>query len=269
MPKYGTSIRFDPSQNEMLKIRAAELNVKVSEYVRQLVERDNVGRYKKPSLDQYSLWKENRAIVTLSDTQVALLEAIKKEYDKAEINQHTPKSLTKFCDKYGFDKKLAKTDLENLVKRGLLNNGTPEDNSDYVWTREGIIILPEYVFKASRVCQILSGNISSLLHVMLGDYWESVQYIQDSLKVSRKKAHEAFRLVLGEHVLFLNWLRDHAYDMTGIPHPDNVIYHRKQMMHFLMSYCLMVKDPDFLDVDDDFRDLCRDLTKMIANYLKR
>lgn len=268
MAKQVESIRLDPSQKELLRIRSAELGMGMGEYIGLLLERDNLGRYRKPSADMWTRWQENRAAITLSDTQIALLLAIKKEYEK-ESNEQAPKNLKEFCYKHGFDIKIAKADLENLVKKKILNRGDEKDGASYVWTVEGIIILPEYAFKVQkRSCPILTGDILYLLKNMFGSYEETVRYIQDSLKISRKKARDTFKIILGEHSLFIRWLRDYAFDMTGIPDPDDYVYYRKQMMNFLMSYCLMIRDPDFIDADNEFRKLCTDLIKKLANYLK-
>src|SRR5712692_3628122 len=119
MAKIAESIRIDPSQRDILALRKAELGIGTSEYIRLLIEKDNIGRYRSPNPDKLCGLKEDRAVVILNDSQIALLEAIRKEY---EDNQIIPKAkdLSALCQKYGLDKKTAKADLDILVKRRIL-----------------------------------------------------------------------------------------------------------------------------------------------------
>ncbi|MGI0046554.1 MAG: hypothetical protein ACREBB_05125 [Nitrosotalea sp.] len=267
MAKMLESIRIDPSQKDILALRKAESGMSVSEYIRFLIEKDNLGRYKTPKTDRLDRWIENRSVIMLSDTQIALLEAIKKEYSDTQKIQKT-QDLESLCKKYGLVTKIAKSDLDILVKRGVLNRCTQEASSEYMWTKEGIFILPEYVFKSPAACPIITGNIASLMETMFGSYWETVSFIRDSLKLSKKRANKVFKIVLGEHVQFFKWLREYAFDMTGLPEPNDVIYYRKQMMNFLMSFCLMVVEPDFIETDVEYRSLCIDLTRRLSNHFK-
>ena len=269
MAKHLKSIRLEPYQNEILRMKTSELGIGEGRYIGFLIEKDNTGRYKKPSADLYTQLLETRSMVKLSDTQVALLEALKKEYEKKnESNKKTAKNLNKFCDKYGLDEKVAKADLEKLVKLDILAR-VKAGETNYVWTFEGIITLPELAFKIPNNCPFVSGDIAYLLKTIFGNYLESVRFIHDSLKFSWTKAKKVFKIILGEHILFLNWIRDHAFDMTGIANPDDVIYFRKQMMIFLMSYCLILRDHDFVDADKEFRGFCNDLVKPLSNYFKK
>jgi len=269
MAKQVESIRLDPYHKEMVQMRTSELGIGTSQYFRYLVENDNKGRYRKPSANDYTQILETRYNVKISDSQVALLDAIKREYEKPkEANTKRPKDLKQFCEKYNFELKFVKADLGNLVKLHVLTHGKDED-TDYVWTLEGGIILPELAFKKPNDCPFVSGDMAALMKSMFGNYLESVKFIQDSFHMSWIKARKVFNLFLGEHVLFLNWLREHAFDMTGIAKPDDIIYYRKQMMNFLMSYCLIVRDRDFVDTDDELRKYCNDLVRRLANYLKQ
>lgn len=265
MAKTLESIRIDPLQKDILALRKAESGMGVSEYIRLLIEKDNFGRYKIPKTDLLDRWNENRSIVLLSDTQLALLETIKKEYDNTQKTQ--TKDLASLCQKYGLDLKIAKSDLGNLVKRGILLRHTQEES--YEWTKAGIFILPEYAFKSPTSCPILTGDIATVMESMFKDYWETVSFIQNSLKLSKKKANEVFRMILSEHVQFFKWLREYAFDMTGIPIPNDTIYYRKQMMNFLLSFCLMIIEPDFIDTDTEYRSSCNDLAIRLLNYHKR
>jgi predicted transcriptional regulator len=267
MAKTLESIRIDPSQKDILALRKAESGMGTSEYIRFLIEKDNLGRYKIPKTERLDRWNENRSVIMLSDSQITLLDAIKKEYTSKQSTQK-PKDLATLCQKYNLDKKICKSDLNILVKRGILNKCSKDASSEYMWTNEGIFILPEYAFKSPIACLILDGNIASLMETMFNSYWETVSFIQDSLKLSKKKANDVFKIVLGEHVLFFKWLREHAFDMTGIPNPTDVIYYRKQMMNFFMSYCLMVVEPDFVETDSEHRSFCIDLTRRLSNYFK-
>ena len=266
MVKLVESVRLEDNHRIILKMKTAESGMNSSEYIRFLIEKDNNGRYKKQSSDELIVWQENRAIVTISDTQVALLEAIKKEYgNKKIVNKST--NFKKFCEKYGFNEKIAMADLKFLVRKHILGKNQEKKDS-YEWTNEGIFILPEYAFTAPNNCPFMKGNIADIMHKMFGSYWETVQYIQDSLKMSKKKSIEVFKIVLWEHVLFIKFLRVHSFDMTGIAEPNDVVYYRKQMMVFLMTYCLNIRDPDLIDTNDEFRKLCNNLVNKLANYFK-
>ena len=214
MVKLVESIRLEDNHRIILKMKTAESGMNSSEYIRFLIEKDNNGRYKKQSSDKLTVWQENRAIVTISDTQDALLEAIKKEYENKK-NVNKPKNFKKFCEKYGFNEKIAAADLKMLVRKHILGKNQEKKDS-YEWTNEGIFILPEYAFTAPNNCPFMKGNIASIMQKMFGSYWETVQYVQDSLKISKKKSNEVFKIILSEHVLFIKFLRDHSFDMTGI-----------------------------------------------------
>lgn len=267
MAKTLESIRIDPLQRDILALRKAELGIGTSEYIRFLIEKDNLGRYKIPKTDRLDKWNEDRSIVLLSDTQIALLETIKKEYENTQKIQKA-RDLISLCQKYGLDVKIAKSDLNNLVKRGVLLKCSKDTPSDYEWTKVGIFILPEYAFKSPTPCPILNGSIATVMEAMFKDYWETVSFIQNSLKLSKNKANMAFKVVLGEHILFFKWLREYGFDLTGIPAPNDAIYYRKQMMSFLLSFCLMIIEPDFVDADAEYRSLCNDLARRLLNYHK-
>jgi hypothetical protein len=247
-------------------MKTAESGMNSSEYIRFLIEKDNDGRYKRQSSDELTSWQESRAAITISDTQIALLEAIKKEYENKKIVNKS-ENFKKFCEKYSFNEKIANADLKILVKKYILTENQ-EKNVVYGWTNEGIFILPEYAFSSPNDCPFMKGDVAGIMQEMFGDYWETVQFIQDSLKISKKKSNDVFKIILGEHILFIKFLRDHLFDMTGIAEPNDVIYYRKQMMVFLMTYCLNVRDPDLIDTSNEFRKLCDDLVNKLANYFK-
>lgn len=192
------------------------------------------------------------------------MEAIKREYGEVKSGKK-PNNLDNLCEKTGFDKKIVYADLESLVKLNIIGKG---DKDDYCWTNEGILTIPEYAFKVPTDCTFLTGDVATLMNKMFGDYWETVQFIKDALKISKKKANEAFKIVLGEHILFLKWLRDHAFDMTGIPELNDVTYYRKQMMNFLLSYCLMICDPDLIEANTEYRNFCNILVRKLIYYFK-
>ena len=266
MAKLVESIRLGENHRILLRMKTAESGMNSSEYIRFLIEKDNNGRYIKQNSDELGAWNENRSSVTLSETQVALLESIKKEYEKKE-NTNKSKTFKSFCEKFGLNEKIAIADLKILEKRHILGKDG-EKNNAFEWTNEGIFILPEYAFSAPNDCPFLKGDVADIMQKMFGSYWETVQYIQDSLKISKKKANKVFKIVLGEHILFIKFVREHSFDMTGIAKPSDVIYYRKQMMSFLMTYCLNVRDPDLVDAYVEFRNFCDEIVGKLSNYFK-
>ena len=117
MSKLPVNVRLDEHEREILKLRSAALELNVSEYLRTLVRKDNVGRFNKQKDNQYDEWKEIRSTVLLNDNMIALLQAFKTEYEDIDsTKKETVKDLSNLCKKYGLLYFVAKTDFKYLLK---------------------------------------------------------------------------------------------------------------------------------------------------------
>lgn len=124
-----------------------------------------------------------------------------------------------------------------------LNIFTNNDKAtNYAWTLEGIIIIPEYALALSNGKFLFSGDMAYLLNLILGEYNEVLEYFAKEIGTTEEESNFAFELVLAEHVRFITWLRDVSYSYSGIVDPDDILYYRKQMVRFLFNYLMMIKE---------------------------
>jgi len=259
------NFRLDEHRREILKMRITSLGIKKSQYFRTLIDRDNVGRFRKPTNDAYEEWKAIRAEILLSDTKKALLEALKKEFESGEKTGRKVKTLLGVCKKYGLDKRIAINDLNDLIEYDIFIKKKTE--SKYNWTLQGIIIIPEYAFSLSNEKFLFFGDMASLLAAMLGEYDDVLRYFR-KMGLTKEDSKAAFNIVLEVHVKFITWIREVSFSSLGIVDPDHTQFYRKQMLHFLFNYLLMSNENQQTSPEFD-KDLCVKLIKVLANYFSK
>lgn len=265
MSKIIENFRLEEHQREILKMRTVALGITKSQYLRSLIDKDNLGNFRKPANDRYEEWKAIRNEIMLNDTKKALLVALKKEFEG--IENHKGKKTTTFggiCKKYGLDRRIATSDLKDLIR---LNIFTSNKTRNYAWTLEGIMMIPEYAFALSSDKFLFSGDMAYLLNLILGKYDEVLKYFVKEIGTNEEESNFVFELVLAEHVRFITWLRDISYSYSGMVDPANIEYYRKQMIHFLFNYLMMVRENQIVvDYSTDMQDR---LIGLFVNYLSK
>lgn len=237
MSKIPVNVRLDEHEREILRLRSSALGLNVSDYLRTLVRQDNVGRFNKSKDNQYDEWREIRSTVLLNENLVALLKALKTEYEYLDSSKHDPvKDMPSLCKKYGLIPSIIKTDFDYLLNNYIIIK--VENSPNYSWTIQGIIIFPEHAFAISNSKYHVSGDVCVVLEEMLGDWNEIIKYLQEELELSSDDATDLFGNICGNYVHFLTWVRETAFSLNGIIDLNNVEYYRKQMLHFLCYYLL-------------------------------
>ena len=261
------NFRLDEHRREILNMRIASLGIKKSQYFRSLIDKDNLGIFRKPADDIYEEWKFIRSEILLSDTKKALLQALKKEFEDLHDNKGKKvKTVGGICKKYGFDKRVVISDLDDLIRFNIFTKSDKE--SKYVWTLEGIIIIPEYALALSKEKFLFSGDMTYFLNMILGEYNEVLGYFMKELGLTKEESNDAFKIVLGEHVRFITWLRDISFSFSGITDPDKNQYYCRQMMHFLFNYLLMNDENPQIHVEHG-TERCGKLITLLANYFSK
>lgn len=265
MSKIIENFRLEEHQREILKMRTAALGITKSQYLRSLIDKDNLGNFRKPANNLYEEWKVIRSEIMLSDTKKALLAALKKEFE--DIDDHKGKKVTTFdgiCRKYGLDRRNATSDLKDLMR---LNIFTSDKARNYAWTLEGIMIIPEYALALSNGKFLFSGDMAYLLNLILGEYNKVLEYFAKKIGTTEEESNFTFEIVLAEHIRFITWLRDVSYSYSGIADPEDILYYRKQMIHFLFNYLMMIKENQtVMDIPTNLRNK---LIVLLANYLSK
>lgn len=269
MSKLIGNFRLDEHHRQILKMRAAASGMNQSEYIRSIIERDNQGRFRKPSSDDYREWESIRSSITLSDSIVSLLEAMKKEYDETEkCRGKKAKNLKELCEKYGLDIRVAKEDVKWLVKNDIFTKDST-DSKKINWTIQGVMVIPEYAPAISRESGLVEGSITDVLCRFWGDYDEVISFLNKNLQITVKEAKTLFCFLLGRHQEFLKFLREIAFDSDGLISPDNRKYHRIQMLHFLYWILLTNEKSPIFSNDMEENQMYKKFVKSINDYLVR
>lgn len=268
MVKLVESIRLDEWQREILKMKAKALGVTPSEYIRSLIEKDNMGRFVKVEEGvTLSSWRSARSSVVVSESQVALLEAFKKEFEKVPGTEFKRvETLQELVRKYGLDSNRVIDDLNVLVKNGILIRGSKEKGYEYMWTKQGILMLPEFASAASVENTLIHGDVTTIFTIMFGDYDEMVDYVTSSLEVSKEEGDAILHLVLGGYALFLSWLREFSFRITGIASSEETSYFRRQALNFLFSYMLTIRNQNETLFDQNTRAFLNDLLARLSTH---
>jgi len=269
MTKLIGNFRLDEHHREILKMRAASSGMNQSQYIRSIIERDNQGRFRKPSSDDYQEWKSIRSSITLSDSIVSLVVAMKKEFDETEKHRGKKvKNLKELCEKYGLDIHVAKDDLIWLVKNDIFTKDSV-NGKKINWTIQGVMLIPEYAPAISRESCLVEGSISEVLFKFWGDYNEVIKFLNKNLQITVKEAKTLFCFLLGQHQEFLKFLREIAFDSDGLVSPDNRKYHRTQMLHFLYWLLLTNEKSPIFSNDMKENQMYKKFVKSINDYLVR
>lgn len=266
MTKLVESIRLDEWQREILRMKTTALGITTSEYIRSLIEKDNIGRFVKVDGVSLASWRAVRSSVVVSDSQVALLEAFKKEFENVPgTDFRRVETLQGLIRKYGLDASRVADDLNVLVKNGILMRGSKEEGYEYLWTQQGILMLPEFAPAVLVNNQLIHGDLSSLFIIVFGHYDDMVDYVTNDLNISRAEGEKIFHLVLGLYVEFLTWLREFSFRITGIVSSEEIPYFRKQALNFLFSYLVTIRDQNETSPDVDTKEFIDGLLVKLSN----
>lgn len=267
MSKLTESFRLDDHHREILKMRSAATGMNQSEYIRWIIEQDNLGRFQKPPASDYDEWATIRSSIKLNDSVSSLLEAMKKEYDELEKNSgKKAKNLKTICEKYGLDYRIAKDDVKWLVKNDIFTKNSDADKKIY-WTIQGVIVIPEYAPALSKKTDFVEGDRADVLCKFLGEYDEVIKFLNNALEITVKEAKSLFCFLLGHHIAFINFLREIAFACDGLANPEDKKYFRSQMLHFLHWFLLKNEDSPIFSKKLEENQMYKNIVKRINNYI--
>lgn len=267
MAKLVESIRLDEWQRQVLKMRARALGVTQSEYIRSLIEKDNIGRFVKVEGVSLESWRAARSSAMVSDSQIALLESFRKEFENVPENEfRRVETMQELVRKYGLDAGRVKDDLSVLVKNGILIESSEDDGSAYIWTHQGIFMLPEFTPALTVNNKLIQGDVASVFSRIFGDYDDIVDYFTKSLEVSKEEGEAILHVVLGGYIFFFGWLREFSFVVSGLAQLEEAQYFREQALNFLHSYLLTIRDQSEPPIDNDTRTFINDLLIRLSKH---
>lgn len=262
MAKLRQSFTVDELHRDILRMKPAALGVSKSEYIRTLIERDAYPEWGTGGPNEAQRWKSLRHSIMANPRLERLLKALYQEFDSKQNSKPVCASRRAFAEKYGLSQSEVTQGLSELVRAGVFESS----KGAFVWTYQGILMLPELASTECRDGGFLSGGVAPVIRRLLGEYEELVRFFSTVFNVDLEASDQIVQITLAFARDFFVWLVEIVFPMDGIPEMNATTLWRESYLTFVQSLCDFLQESSGKGIPPDTRELLGQLSQVIHDY---